>query len=137
MIKYIDTEAIDSYWPIVKCLISSALDHSCGELSTQDVYKRLHEETMGLLVVHDNGIKAACVVDFIDYPQITALRVVALSGSGMDEWLSDLLDFLDKWAVENNMSRIEQMGREGWVRKLKNFGYEKRYTFMTKELRDG
>lgn len=134
MVRYIEKVAIDSYWPIVASMIEKALSE---ETSLDDIYNGLLDEKMGLLVVSDNGIKAACVCEFIDYPQINALRVIALGGDGMKEWLPDLIEFLDTWAIENNMNRIEQMGRNGWDRVLPEYGYEKRYIFMTKELSYG
>lgn len=138
MIRYIERQAIDSYWPIVSGYIESAIDHACGELELHDIYQKLHSENMGLVTITESeGISAACVVEFIDYPQKYALRVVALGGEGMKSWLPELLEFLDRWAEENDMDRIEQMGRDGWIRVLNEYGYQKRYTFMTKDFNHG
>lgn len=124
---------IDSVWDKVSPLIQKALDHSCGELAIQDVYRKLQDGHMGLIM----NDKMACVVEFMDYPQITALRVVALGGEDMDEWLEELLDILYKWAKENGHSRVEHMGRKGWVKTLQKYGYEPRYVFMTREIDHG
>jgi len=134
MIRYIDPNAIDSYWPIVSTYIESAIDE---ELDLLDVYNKLMDETMALIVVSDNGIQAACVIEFVDYPKINAMRVVALGGQNMKKWLSQLIEFLDTWAVDQKVDRIEQMGRDGWLRVLNEYGYQKRYTFMTKEFNYG
>lgn len=120
-----------TFWDRYRDFIQKALDKTCGELDINDIYECLKKETMGLVDIHG---RAACVVEFMTYPQITALRVVALGGEDMDEWLGDLLEYLYKWAEENNMDRIEHMGRQGWVRKLEPYGYKERYTFMTREV---
>ncbi len=65
------------------------------------------------------------------------MRVVALGGQNMKKWLSQLIEFLDTWAVDQKVDRIEQMGRDGWLRVLNEYGYQKRYTFMTKEFNYG
>lgn len=135
MIRHIKTEAIDSYWPIVSGLIEPALDE---ETSILDVYNKLMDEMMSLLSISIHGeIVAACVCEFVDYPRISALRVVAVGGDRMKEWLPDLIDALDEWAEDSKIDRIEQMGRDGWMKVLKGYGYRKRYTFMTKELSYG
>ena len=120
-----------SHWERLKPFIESALSHSCGEIAIQDVYQKLQSGDMGLIDIHG---KAAAVVEFMDYPQITALRVVALGGNSMDMWLDELMDFLYLWAKENGMDRIEHMGRKGWVKALKDYGYMERYTFMTRDV---
>lgn len=131
MIEYISDL---SRWHQYKGYIQRALDKSCGELAIQDIYQRVDDGRMGLLDIHG---KAACVIEFMDYPQITALRVVALGGEDMDEWLDELQDFLYRWAEENHMDRIEHNGRKGWIKTLKDYGYKERYTFMTRDIDHG
>lgn len=135
MIRYITTDKLDSYWPILAPLIEPALDE---EISIEDVYHKVMDEDMAIMSISDKGeIVASCVCEFADYPKIKALRVVALGGRGMKKWLSQLIEFLDTWAIEQKMDRVEQMGRNGWVKVLNEYGYKKRYTFMTKELNYG
>ena len=135
MIRYIEPIAVDSYWPIVADTIGRALDE---ELTTEDVYEKLKMKTMALITVSLRGeIVAACVCEQVNYPRIRALRVVALGGHRMKEWLSELSDFLDDWARDSDCDRIEQMGRKGWKRKLTEYDYKPRYVFMTKDLNNG
>ena len=135
MIRYINKDAIDSYWPIVSGFIEPALS---DEIEIQDVYHKLMDEKMALLSISIKGeIKGACVLEDVDYPQKQALRVVALGGRDMRSWLKPLVKFLDKWAKDTGADRIEQMGRQGWVKILPEFGYRERYIFMTKELNHG
>jgi hypothetical protein len=136
MIRYITKDRLDSYWNLVANYINESIDR--GELSINDVRQKLEDETMGLLVVSDRGeIKAGCVVEFVKYAQNTALRVVALGGVKMKEWLDDLIDFLDKWAMEQHVFRIEQAGRKGWIKVLEKYGYTQKYAVMTKDFSYG
>lgn len=137
MISYVPPDFLPDIWNEVEGFIKSAIEHSCGESQIQDIYKKIEEQKMGLIVVEDEGIIAAAVVEFMNYPQITALRVAYLGGLRMTDWLGELVEFLDKWALENGMNRVEQMGRHGWVKVLEKYGYRKRYVFMTKELDNG
>lgn len=128
MIQYVHNL---THWDWYVDFVQKALDKSDGELAIQDIFVRLEDGRMGLIDIHN---KAACVVEFMDYPQIRALRVVALGGHDMDEWLDELLDYLYRWAKENKMNRVEHMGRKGWGRALKNYGYKERYTFMARDI---
>lgn len=135
MIRYITTDKLESYWPVLAPLIEPALDE---EIAIEDVYHQAMDERMAIMSIADGGeIVASCVCEFVDYPQLRALRVVALGGKDMKKWLSQLIEFLDTWAIEQKMDRVEQMGRDGWMRVLNEYGYKKRYTFMTKELSYG
>lgn len=138
MIQCVHKDSVHHVWSDVRPLLEKAVEHSCGECGIQDIYQKIEDGKMGLIIISDdNNIIAAAVVEFMNYPQITSLRVAFLGGKKMADWLGDLIEFLDKWASENNMARIELMGRDGWVKVLERYGYKKQYTFMTKELDNG
>ena len=136
MIRFIEKDRLDSYWQLVNQWIDKAIDHD--ELSIHDVRNNIENGKMGLLVASKNGeVLAGCIVEFIKYSKCSALRVVALGGERMNMWLDQLLDFLDRWAKDNDMFRIEQAGRKGWLKILTKYGYNQRYVVMTKDLSYG
>jgi len=137
MISYVSRETVPKVWDEVRDFIQMGIDHSEHECELQDVYKKLMEDKMGLVVLHDDHPYAAAVFEFMNYPQITALRGVFIGGSRMREWIGDLMDFLDRWAQDNDMDRLEMLGRGGWIKVLEKYGYKPSYVFLTKDLNNG
>jgi len=135
-IEFVPKEQIDECWSISKEHIESALKH-CNEIAIQDVYRDLINGSMGLLIIRNPEIYTSVAVRFMDYPQIRALRVVALGGEKTEEWLPALHQFLEMWGIENGVDRVEMMGRKGWIKKLKPFGWKESYIFATKDLDNG
>lgn len=133
-IDYIQPGHIDRVWRLSKAHIQSALRHS-EELSIQDVRKAIENSRMGLLVVKNDGkIVTSVVVETVNYPQLIALRVIALGGEKMHDWIPALNQYLSMWGREMGASRIELMGRRGWAKALSSVGYVEKYTFITKDI---
>lgn len=133
MIEYIKN--IDEVWDRAKPLIEPALDHAEGEMTIEDVKKKLSTGKMGLLVIND--FEAVCTIEFVEYSRISALRVVTLAGHNMELWLDELLQYIEKWAESYKLGRIEHLGRKGWVKVLEKYGYVASYVFMTKAVHNG
>jgi len=134
---YVPPDKAMLIWDDVKEEIQRAIDHSGHEEELQDFKKKIEEEIYAVLLVVDKKVKAVITVQFMDYPQFRALRVVTIGGTEYSKWKYTLDEFLTDWAKEQGMSRIEFMGREGHVRALKPLGYQKQYTFMTKDIENG
>lgn len=89
------------------------------------------------LVSNDNEIVAVAVTEVVSYPARSALRIVALSGTGFDNWGLVLSELLESFARCVNAKHIEAIGRRGLERLLKPLGYEARYVVVAKELNYG
>lgn len=138
LIRYVHKDKIEEIWEHIRDEIQRALDHACGEEELQDVKIKLENGIYGLLLVFiENILRGVITVQFMDYPQIRALRVVTISGYDYIKWQKPLDDFLTEWAREQGMQRIECMVRDGQIRALKPLGYKKRYTFLTKDISNG
>ena len=134
-IRYVDKEKIPELWPYIEGEIQRALDHAYGEEEVQDVKIALENGVYGLLLaIKDRQVNGVITVQFMDYPQIRALRVVTISGYDYFGWQKPLDDFLTLWAKDEKMQRIECQVRDGQIRALKPLGYKKRYTFLTKDI---
>lgn len=133
-IDYIPSSKLDTVWKISRKHLEKALSHS-DEIGIQDVRESLQNDKMGLLVVKDGKeIVTSVVVETVDYPQLIALRVVALGGENMYDWIPAMNQYLSMWGKEMGASRIELMGRRGWAKSLSSEGYVEKYTFITKDI---
>lgn len=79
-------------------------------------------------------LMAVAVTEIVDYPLVSALRIVLLAGHGMDAWQQDLLERLESFAVLHGASRLEAYGRKGFIRALKPLGFELAYYAVMKEI---
>lgn len=68
------------------------------------------------------------------YPAGPRLDIVYCAGDNLREWMADMLALLERWGRDNQCVGVELVGREGWVKMLAPFGYEKRYIVMEKSL---
>ena len=129
---------IDDVWSECEKYVVMGINKAQEEMNEHDIYYFLKDAEMQLWVVfdEDNGkeIKAVVTTQIINYPQKKVCRIVTLGGDGMDEWVAQVLDVLEEWSIEQDCDAMETVCRKGFVKKLKNFGYEQTYTIVGKEL---
>lgn len=78
----------------------------------------------------NESLVAACVTTITPYPRCKFLTVMAIAGSRMNEWLPDLFETLRDFQRKADCIGIEEWGRDGWLRTLLKFGFQKSYTLM-------
>jgi hypothetical protein len=110
-------------WPQVKESIAEALLGDCGRITVEDIKDAVEARKMQLWAIHDGQIRAVIVTELLNYPQLRILRVVTVSGTGMDKWLDLLEDTLTSWGREHGAQAIEFSGRKGWERVLSKRGF--------------
>ena len=134
----IPSRYIDDVWEHCEEYVVMGINKAQEEMNEHDIYYFLKDGEMQLWVVfdedNDKEIKAVVTTQIINYPQKKVCRIVTLGGKGMDEWVSQVLDVLEEWAEEQDCEAMETVCRKGFVKKLKNFGYEQTYTIVGKEL---
>lgn len=134
----IPAEYIDDVWEDCKKYVEMGNNKSQEEMDVHDIYFFLKEKEMQLWVIFDkdNGkeIKAVITTQILNYPQKKVCRIVTLGGKQMDTWVAETLEILEEWSQEQDCDAMETVCRKGFVKKLKNFGYEQTYTIVGKEL---
>ena len=77
---------------------------------------------------------AVATVSFIKYGDRDCLDVTNLTGAGFSNWGPVLDRYLTEQAQRQQIDAIMATGRNGWVKMLKNLGYEHVKTTLMKEL---
>jgi hypothetical protein len=114
-------ELLDHFWGRVAPLLQKAIERGAGELELGDVYQRLQDRHMQLLVaVEGPTILAAFVTEVVQYPRKRALRVVLAGGTGAKKWKGALRAMLHTGARAVGAKSLEVLGRPGWVRFLRD-----------------
>jgi hypothetical protein len=128
----VSVKAIDVLWPTIKILLSRVSDN---KVHTDDIYDLCMDGHWLLWVrqaPNTSEITAAAITEFIEYPQVTNLKILFLSGDDGD-WLSEVSIF-EHFARINQCASVEIHGRRGWERVLKNGGYELSHITLSKRI---
>ena len=122
---------------MLRPFLQPAIDRTLGELTIADVYAVVSKHAAQVWLVYDEEkerVIGVAVTEITQYPGLKALRVFLLGGKRMAEW-KDLLDehFGDFCELEG-ITRIEVVGRKGFLVALADMGYNLAYTVLTKEI---
>ena len=130
---------IDEAWPVVADLLEKALKHDYYGMSLADVKEFIVNEEMQLWTVFDEAkhLLAACTTETNEAFGHKGCKIILLAGGHMSTWLDDLLDVIDRWATAQGCEYIEAIGRRGWEKAAKKFGYQYGHTVIYKELGHG
>jgi hypothetical protein len=117
-------------------LIQAALDYGPYETTVDDVYADIVSSKNQLWVLADERYRpvSVYVTEVIDYPRKSIVRVLLLSGSGFLPFTELTVNALEQLAHRVGATAIEVIGRKGWERHLKPFGFNSAYVHLIKEL---
>ena len=125
---------IDSVWEKVSPMLNKALRYSFGKYTTESIREFLKGEQMQLWVGIDYyEIRAFTITQIVNYPGKKILIIMFAGGSDLSGWLS-YIEILKRFAKKKGCDGIEIYGRNGWVKKLKPFGYVHIHNVYRQEL---
>ncbi len=98
------------------------------------VFESCRNEISVLWLVHSETyeVRAAFVTRIAKYARKAILSVDFLGGEGMAEWLPSMLEVLDRYRASSNLDGLEAVGRAGWVRALRRFGWQESFSVVAK-----
>lgn len=86
---------------------------------------------MRLFVIDEHAAMLTQTARVLNRP---TLWVVAVAGDRFEEWDDELDAQLTKLAREANCSHVVAMGRPGWARRMRNYGFDSVQTLIEKEI---
>ena len=118
-------------WERSKPFLANALEQSGNEYTVDDVLREIED---------DHAIcyptkKGAAGFRIARYPRKRMLRIW-LAGGDMASSIESILEAADFHAKEHECDGIEVLGRRGWEKVLKPYGYEHKRVMLIKELGD-
>lgn len=129
---------VDMFWHGVKHFIVAALEHGNDESTIEGIYSDLIADRCGLFIcTESNEYLCAAILRRFDYPNGKIVMCVSqLGGIGIDEWLN--LIYVDLVQVAKSMGATDVYihGRDGWGKKLKEYGFNKVYTTFAMKVED-
>ena len=126
MIHVIPAELVEKVWFTVAPMLQKALDEANGTHTLDDVKWSLQNGLDILLVAMDDAeIVAAGTLQILDFPQKKVLNMFLAGGTRMQDWEADVIDTIYNIAKEQGVDSIYLQGRDGWVKRLGKYGYNK------------
>lgn len=78
----------------------------------------------------NESLRGAVVTRITSYPKGDMLTIPALAGDDVDDWLDLAYERLTAFWKDNGFLGLEEWGRDGWIRKLRKYGFRKSCVLM-------
>jgi hypothetical protein len=133
IIERVNTSHIHHVWPMVEGFLSSALEHSKGDYTLEQVKTLVAMGNWTLLVaVDDNGVQGAATVDFFNRPDdrvafLTTIGGKLISSPETFEQLKNLLKSIGATCIEGAV-------RDAMARLCFRYGFEEKYRIVGVKL---
>lgn len=111
-------------------ILEEAIAFGEGEFLLEDIISLSEQGKMHIWNIPNTDTMA--VTEFVQYPRKKRLRVILLAGS----FDKEVVTFFETLAKAMTLDGIEVIGRKGWVRALKPFGYHEASVNVLKDFAD-
>lgn len=123
--------------PHFEKMLAEAEFYSEGELTADDLLDMGERGLMQFWIVGESPrIRAVLVTEMAVYPRMRALRIIALAGEGLNDWIQ-LEANLEIFARQQGCLRMEAFVRPGMAKALLSQGYTSRRLMVSKRLFGG
>ena len=107
-------------WERCKPWIEKAVKHQDG-YTIDDIEDKIRQ---GIFYLWP-GKESAMITEFVAFPQFLGLNLIFCGGDYKE--LEEMLKSIEHFAKNAGVKRLYGGGRKGWIRKLKNLGFEQEY----------
>lgn len=132
-VEYVPVEWVHRVWGATEKFIASAIKHSKGEYTIDQVKAYVADGQWALLVATDGrDIHGAATVSFFNRANDRVALVTAIGGRliSSDETFNQLKEF----AVSRGATAMEGAARESIARLWKRYGFEEKYRIVEVKL---
>ena len=134
--KILNPQLVDQAWSDIAPFIEDAVDESCGELTVQDIKRRIEDTTaIALCIINEDMLLAVGILEKIIYPSSkTVLGIICLGGTQMEDWVEAIDHAIVSIAEEQDCHEVRIVGRPGWVKTLKKIGWGQTHVILSKRI---
>jgi len=126
-------DAAQNVWPQVEPILSNV--PSGGDFVTADLLDLLKTERAVLGVVYlDDGVTMAGVFEFIHYPRLMAVNIIALAGARMGDAMALFWEGFREFCRSQGANVIEARCGDAMTRLLRRQGFEPTYQVVRQEI---
>jgi len=133
-------QMLGGVWKKSERLIDKLQRISHGRFENQDILNELFSGKQQFWAVWDNEpdeftVIGVVITEVMQYPRKRILCIQYCAGERLSEWMSEMLELLEKWAKTSDCEAMELTGRRGWVRTLQPEGWEEEYVVVSKTFK--
>lgn len=122
MIRTIRTDSLPDYWGQAKPFLERALKYN-AEIGLEDILNGILSGQYLLMIDETEQVNAAFVAELVDRPRKSICNLLLCGGDGREEWLPEWLEGMAKIAKEYGCDSLYAVGRPGWKKVLRPFGF--------------
>lgn len=128
-IERVDPMHVHHVWPMVEGFISSALEHSQGDYTLEQVKTLVAMGNWTLVVaVDNNGVQGAATVDFFNRPNDRVAFITSIGGHLVSS--ADSVEQLKNLLGSFGATCIEGAARQSIARLWSRYGFEEKYQIV-------
>lgn len=132
-IQRVDIGHVHHVWPMVEEFLASALEHSKGDYTLEQIKTLVAMGNWMLLVaVDDNGVQGAATVDFLNRPNDRVAFITAIGGRLISN--PETVEQLKMLLKTTGATCIEGAARESIARLWSRYGFEEKYRIVGVKL---
>lgn len=136
-IRGIPAEICETLWRFADPYVRRALDHTFGELSSDDLKTMcMNKHAQLWMAQKGDRIIGAGTTMIVDYPQMKVCRIITLAGSDFKEWKNLAHMNIELWAEAQGCDGVEAYVRRGFIPQLLEIGFKYRYAVVHKSLKE-
>lgn len=128
-------EAMEA-WPVAETFLIHAISDGVDKEDAMRLLKsKIFAGANSLWEIKENGQPVAYAVTIIYTPDgVVNTAQVYLATSWDKQILLEQLDQFEAWAIQRGVQYLEVVGRKGWERQLKPYGFQHSYTSLVKRV---
>lgn len=113
--------------------LQPAIDMTNGRFSRDSYAKDIEEGRSQLWVAFEDetlSIDGAIITNIEIYPHKTMLCWALMGGTNIYDWCDPMYDLIERFRQDIKCDGSEMVGRQGWCRFMKRYGWEERFRFL-------
>ena len=125
-VSLIPREGFDFVRKDMEAYLAPTLALSGGRENLSTVWQRLitGEYQMWMCFDEDFKVKGVQITRIEQYPLLKMLNLIFTGGTDLEDWHEELIAMLERFAKDHNCAGLEGVGRLGWKRFLKDYGWK-------------
>ena len=113
--------------------LAPAVAQSSGRISVDDLRRGLYRGEYQLWVAFkDDAIDGAIITTITEYPNKRILTWLFIGGDHIEDWCDSMHKLVERFSRDMGCEGAEIVGRKGWVRFMKKYGWNEEYITVDK-----